>query len=135
MVRVADAVARERGAPFLATGESLGQVSSQTLPHLAAIDGAATRPILRPLLGWDKEEIIRVAQRIGTFETSKGPEVCDVLGPKHPATHAPIEDVLREESKLDVPSMVEKAIATLGRRAVPPPGAARTAVPSATMKR
>lgn len=116
MLRVADRMAEERGIPFLATGENLGQVSSQTLAHLAAIDRAATRPILRPLLAWDKSEIVDVARAIGTFEVSKGPEVCDVLGPKHPATSAKVAEVDAEEAKLDVGAMVEQALTLAKRR-------------------
>lgn len=111
MVRIAERLGRPRGASFLVTGENLGQVSSQTLASLAAIDAATTLPILRPLLGYDKQEIIRAAQAIGTFETSKGPEVCDVLGPKHPSTQARLDRVLAEEAKLDMESLVPRALA------------------------
>lgn len=123
MLRVADRVAQERGIPYLATGENLGQVSSQTLSHLAAIDRAATRPILRPLLAWDKREIIDLARAIDTFEISKGPEVCDVLGPKHPATSATVAEVEAEEAKLDVDWMAKEAVARLRRRPILPAAA------------
>lgn len=120
MLRVADRVAAREGVRFLATGENLGQVSSQTLAHLAAIDRAATRPILRPLLAWDKNEIVDLARGIGTFEVSKGPEVCDVLGPKHPATNAKLAEVEAEEAKLDVEGMVAEALRSIRvRRAAP----------------
>ncbi|MBI2078600.1 MAG: MoaD/ThiS family protein [Euryarchaeota archaeon] len=110
MLRVAHRIAAKGGAGFLVTGENLGQVSSQTLANLAAIDAAATLPVLRPLLGLDKEDIIRVAQRIGTFETSKGPELCDLLGPRHPATAATLEQIQAEEAKVDMSALVRSAL-------------------------
>ncbi|HLE47455.1 MAG TPA: MoaD/ThiS family protein [Candidatus Thermoplasmatota archaeon] len=110
MLRVAQEVAGRTGAAFLVTGENLGQVSSQTLANLAAIDGAARLPVLRPLLGLDKEDIIRFAKRIGTYETSKGPELCDLLGPKHPSTASTAEQVAKEEAKVDVDALVASAM-------------------------
>ncbi len=106
MIRVAEAVARSRGYGFLITGENLGQVSSQTLPNLVAIDAAATLPILRPLLGWDKVEIVRRAEALGTFEISKGPEFCDVLGPEKPATAVTLSQAGADEAALGVPALV-----------------------------
>ena len=113
MMRVASEVARREGCRVLITGESLGQVSSQTLPNLAAIDKAATVPVLRPLLAFDKQEIIDRAKAIGTYAISVGPELCDVLGPPHPATAAKLEDVLAEESRVDVPALVASVLETL----------------------
>lgn len=110
MVRVAQRLAERSDARFLVTGENLGQVSSQTLGNLAVIDAAAALPVLRPLLGLDKHEIIALANRIGTFETSKGPELCDLLGPRHPATSTRLEEILAEEAKADVDGLVEQAI-------------------------
>src|SRR5207245_2072473 len=88
MVRIAEALARERSALALATGESLGQVASQTLESIARIDEAATLPILRPLIGMDKLEITTEAQRLGTFEVSIEPDAdcCTLFVPAHPAT-------------------------------------------------
>jgi tRNA uracil 4-sulfurtransferase len=106
-------IAERLGAPearFLLTGENLGQVSSQTLQNLGAIDEAATLPVIRPLLGLDKEDIIFAAKEIGTYETSKGPEVCDVLGPKHPSTAVPLDRVRREEAKIDIGRLVDEAV-------------------------
>ncbi len=100
MYRLAEKIAKKEKCDFLITGENLAQVSSQTLQNLSVIDKAATIPILRPLLGLDKEEIINIAKEIGTYETSCGPEHCDALGPVHPATEAREQDILREESKL-----------------------------------
>ena len=106
MIRCAEALARREGHRFLVTGESLGQVSSQTLANLAAIDAAASIPVLRPLIGFDKTEIIHLARSIGTYAISEGPEICDLLGPAHPATQARLSDVEAEEAKLDVPRLV-----------------------------
>lgn len=106
MVRCAEALARREGHRFLVTGENLGQVSSQTLANLVAIDAAASMPVLRPLIGFDKQEIIDLAKRIGTYEISEGPEICDLLGPAHPATQARLAVVEAEEAKLDVPPLV-----------------------------
>lgn len=100
MLRHAARVARKRGFSFLATGESLAQVSSQTARNLAAINQAATLPVLRPLIGFNKEEIINIAKQIGTYETSCGPEFCDMFGPNEPATQARLFKVLEEEAKL-----------------------------------
>jgi thiamine biosynthesis protein ThiI len=113
MMRVASEVARREGCDYLITGESLGQVSSQTLRNLDVIDAAATVPVLRPLVGFDKREIIDRARAIGTYEISVGPELCDILGPKHPATHARLEDVEREEAKVDVARLLAGMIETL----------------------
>lgn len=110
MVRIAQTLAAERGAEFLITGENLGQVSSQTLVNLAAIDRVATLPVLRPLLGWDKVDIIDYARRIGTFEASKGPEVCDVLGPRHPSTAVPVAAVEEDETHLPMDELLQAAL-------------------------
>jgi len=110
MYRIAERIAKQEQCDFIATGESLGQVSSQTLANLVAISQATNMPIVRPLLGFDKEETIKIAKQIGTFEISKGKEMCDVLGPKHPITRASIARVLEEESKLELESMVETAL-------------------------
>ncbi|MHB8606149.1 MAG: asparagine synthase-related protein [Thermoplasmatota archaeon] len=118
MVRIAAELARSRGIPFLATGENLGQVSSQTLTNLAAIDAAAPIPVLRPLLALDKLDIVRVAERIETFEISKGPEVCDVLGPKYPSTSARLDRVLTEEARLDIAALVAEGVKSARERRV-----------------
>jgi thiamine biosynthesis protein ThiI len=116
MLRCAERLAPARGASFLATGENLGQVSSQTLANLAAIDGAVTLPVFRPLLSLDKTEIIRIAERLGTLKTSEGPELCDVLGPRYPATRASAEEARRAEGKVDLEDLVAQAVegATFG---------------------
>lgn len=98
--RLADAVADRVGATALATGENLGQVSSQTLPNLVALEPAARRPILRPVLGLDKVDIIRLAKQWGTHDTSVGPELCDLLGPAHPATTSSAAAVQAAEGRV-----------------------------------
>ena len=123
MVRCAEALARREGHRFLVTGENLGQVSSQTLANLGAIDAVASMPILRPLIGFDKQEIIDLAKRIGTYAISEGPEICDLLGPAHPATQARLADVAAEEAKLDLGRLVAAIVD--GIRAEPPAAPAK----------
>jgi len=108
MVRIAEALARKHGAVALTTGESLGQVASQTLPNIARIDEAATMPILRPLIGMDKLEITEQARRLGTFEISIEPDAdcCTLFVPKHPATHMSEHEVGAVEARLDIPRLV-----------------------------
>ncbi|HUR70319.1 MAG TPA: 7-cyano-7-deazaguanine synthase [Candidatus Thermoplasmatota archaeon] len=112
MARVAGAMAPGLGCEALATGENVGQVSSQTLPNLSSIDRASPLPVLRPLIAWDKVDIIDTAKEIGTYEISVGPEVCDVLGPSHPSTGASLERVEKEEGRLDIPSLVKRGLAS-----------------------
>lgn len=100
LYRLADQLADEVGADILATGENMGQVSSQTLPNLVSLDVVARRPVIRPLLGMDKGEIIDLAKAWGTHDTSLGPELCDLLGPKHPATTAKPDAVAVSENRV-----------------------------------
>lgn len=109
MYRAADKVAARIGADAIVTGESLGQVSSQTLRNLRSIEAAATRPVLRPLVGFDKEEIIRIAERIGTAALSaRIKEYCAILSGK-PVTAAKVLAVDREEEPLD-PGLIDRAV-------------------------
>lgn len=110
MLRCAERLAPARGATFLATGENLGQVSSQTLANLAAIDAAVAMPVFRPLLALDKVEIMAVAGGIGTLETSKGPELCDVLGPRYPATRSSAKEAEAAETKVDYAALLLGAL-------------------------
>ncbi len=112
MVRLGDAVADRERADVLVTGENLGQVSSQTLTNLRAIDAAARRPVLRPLIGMDKQEIMDRAKAIGTYDVSVGPEICDLLGPPRPATAARLEQILAEETKLDIEGLVASCLSS-----------------------
>lgn len=113
MIRIADAVARREKAEALVTGEALGQVASQTLRNIRAIDEVATFPILRPLAGADKEETMAVARRIGTFDISKEPndDCCSFLAPRRPETWANLEEVASAEAPLDIPGMAASALA------------------------
>jgi thiamine biosynthesis protein ThiI len=108
MLRIAEAIARKAKAMALVTGESLGQVASQTLENMAVIQQAARLPILRPLVGMDKQEIIDQSRRIGTFEISSVPDqdCCQLFVPKHPATKARFGDVEADEAKFDVKELV-----------------------------
>lgn len=110
MYRIAERIAKKERCDFIVTGESLAQVSSQTLKNLSAISFAAKMPIARPLLCLEKEETIKIAEHIGTFEISKGHEFCDALGPRHPITKASITRVLEEEAKLDLEKMTSDAL-------------------------
>ena len=120
MVRMAEKVAMNEGCDFLVTGENLGQVSSQTLQNLTVIDSAARLPILRPLLGFDKDEIIAISRECGMYDISKGPEICDVLGPGEPATASTLHVVLEEEARLDYEAMMNTAMKGLREHRIPP---------------
>lgn len=119
LLRVASEVAIRQGCAYVITGESLGQVSSQTLQNLSVINEASRIPVLRPLIGFDKQEIIDRARAIGTYEISVGPELCDILGPRHPSTQARIEEVEREEGKVDMAGLVAGMLATLRAFQIP----------------
>jgi tRNA uracil 4-sulfurtransferase len=108
MYKIAEKIALREGCEFLVTGENLAQVGSQTLENLGCIDESINMKVLRPILCNDKVETIKVAVEIETFETSKGPEACAILGPKHPITKAKLDKVLKEESKIDVDSIVSE---------------------------
>ena len=114
MVRIAEAIARREGALALATGESLGQVASQTLENIAAIDAAAAGPVLRPLIGTDKIEIIQEARQLGTFDISIEPDAdcCSLFVPKHPLTRMTAAQADAAESRLDIPRLVESGVTT-----------------------
>jgi tRNA uracil 4-sulfurtransferase len=108
MLRIAEALARQTGAPAVVTGESLGQVASQTLANIARIDEVATMPVFRPLIGMDKLEITAEAQRLGTFEISIEPDAdcCSLFVPPHPATRMSEDDVRAAEARLDIDRLV-----------------------------
>jgi len=112
MLRIAEAIARRSGALALATGESLGQVASQTLENIAAIDAVATLPVLRPLIGTDKLEITDEARRLGTFETSIEPDAdcCTLFVPKHPATRMTPAEAAGVESRLEIERLVQAGV-------------------------
>ena len=113
MMRIAEAIARKANAGALVTGESLGQVASQTMLALGVTEDVTSLPVLRPLIGMDKVEIIRMSREIGVFDTSILPyeDCCTVFTPRHPATRPRLEDVRQAEAALDVESLVQKALA------------------------
>jgi thiamine biosynthesis protein ThiI len=112
MMRIAEAIARRGRAHALVTGEVVGQVASQTLENLSAIDRVVTMPTLRPLVGMDKDEITAEAQRLGTFEISIIPDqdCCTLFTPRHPATKAKLADVERAEAALPIDEIVTSAL-------------------------
>ena len=113
MMRLADRLAHELCCKALVTGESLGQVASQTIQALCVSDDAATMPVLRPLIGMDKEEIVRIARHVGTFDTSILPyeDCCTVFTPRHPKTKPNLEEVREYEAALDIDGLCGKALA------------------------
>ncbi len=141
MVRIAERIATRVHAEALVTGEVVGQVASQTLENIRAIDDAATMPILRPLIGCDKEVITQEAIRLGTYETSIIPDqdCCTLFTPRYPATRAGLEVVREAESRLDVEALIAEALAgavTEERRFPQAPGApAEPAEPAERMIR
>src|SRR6266498_5814630 len=112
MLRIAEAIARKEKAKALVTGESLGQVASQTLDNMVVVQQATRLPILRPLVGMDKQEIIDQARRIGTFDISAIPDqdCCQLFVPKHPAIKARFADVEHDEARFDVNELVHYGI-------------------------
>lgn len=118
MMRIAERLAQESGAKALITGESVGQVASQTLENLAVINEVVSLPVLRPLIGYDKEEITREAIRLGSYSISIIPDedCCTLFTPKSPATKARRVDVERAESVLPITDMVEKVLALTERQ-------------------
>lgn len=115
MMTIADRVARQHGCGALITGESLGQVASQTMQAIGVTDAVTTIPVLRPCIGLDKEEIIRISRRVGTFETSILPfeDCCTVFTPRHPKTRPELDKVIAEEQKVDFDALVEEAMTTI----------------------
>lgn len=111
MMRIAERVARKSGCSALITGESVGQVASQTMQALYCTDSAADMPIFRPLIGMDKMEVVAIARKIGTFETSILPyeDCCTVFTPKHPKTRPSLSEILEEEKKADFLAMENEA--------------------------
>ncbi|MEM5791081.1 MAG: tRNA uracil 4-sulfurtransferase ThiI [Candidatus Aenigmatarchaeota archaeon] len=111
MVKISEEIAKRENAKALVTGESLAQVSSQTLENLAVINEAASTPILRPLIGMDKNEIIKIAKKIKTYEISIKPQedCCTLFVPKHPTTKAKLEVIKKLEKKIEIEKLIDKA--------------------------
>ena len=122
MMRLAQTVAKSVHAGALVTGESLGQVASQTMLSLGVTENVTDLPVLRPLIGMDKVEIIRLSREIGTFETSILPyeDCCTVFTPRHPCTRPRLEDVQAAEAALDVQALMDEAMAGRTRVRVKP---------------
>ena len=112
MLRIAEEIARREGARVLVTGDSVGQVASQTIENIDVISRAVRMPILRPVIGDDKIDIVEVARRIGTFEISIQPDqdCCSLFVPKHPETHAKLVQVEKSETRLDVAEAMQLAL-------------------------
>jgi thiamine biosynthesis protein ThiI len=112
MVRIAEQIARAEGAQALVTGDVVGQVASQTIENITVVDDAATMPILRPLVGFDKDEITAEAERLGTYRISIVPDddCCTLFTPRFPATRADRRAALAAESRLDVEALVSAAV-------------------------
>ncbi len=112
MMRVANELSKKWHCGALITGESLGQVASQTMDALRLTDSVTDSLILRPLIGMDKEEIVRISRKIGTFETSIQPyeDCCTVFTPKHPKTKPTLKEIAFEEAKLDIEGLVARAV-------------------------
>lgn len=112
MMRISNKIAQRNGCSALITGESIGQVASQTMPALACTDAVAEMPVFRPLIAMDKEEIIRISRKIETFDISIRPyeDCCTVFTPKHPRTRPKIEMLIEAEKALDVDALVEEAV-------------------------
>lgn len=115
MMMIAERVAKQNKCDMLITGESIGQVASQTVQGLVATDNAVDIPVMRPLIAMDKIDIIDRARKIGTYETSIEPyeDCCTVFLPKHPVTKPKLEKILESESKLDVEALIDEAMKTM----------------------
>ena len=117
MMRIAERIALDAGAKAIVTGENLGQVASQTMEAMASTQAVLSLPVLQPLIGMDKEEIVQFSRRIGTFDTSILPyeDCCTVFTPRHPRTRPKVQEVEAAESVLDVAALVEEALRGLER--------------------
>ena len=110
MLRIAEIIAKEEDAKAIIKGDSIGQVGSQTVRNMAVISRVIQTRVTRPLLGFDKNEIIALAREIGTYELSIGPEMCSLLGPKHPATKASDAAIDKEETNLDINKLIAESL-------------------------
>ncbi len=117
MMRIAERIAKDNGAKAIVTGENLGQVASQTMEAMASTQAVTDLPVLQPLIGMDKQDIIALARQLGTFDTSILPyeDCCTVFTPKHPRTKPKVSEVEAAESVLDVDALVNEAVAGIER--------------------
>ena len=115
MMTIAERVAKDHGCMALVTGESLGQVASQTMQAIGVTDACVNMPVFRPCIGMDKEEIIQISRKIGAFETSIQPyeDCCTVFTPKHPKTKPELDKVVAQENKLPFDELVEEALGSM----------------------
>ena len=122
MMRIAERVAQRVGAEGLVTGESLGQVASQTMQAMAVTGQVCSLPVFRPVVGMDKEEIIRTARKIGTFETSILPyeDCCTVFTPRHPKTRPHLDEIEGAEAALDIDGLIQAAVEGIERVVLDP---------------
>mgnify|MGYP002639531862 CR=1 FL=1 len=111
MFKAAEEIAKKENSEILITGENLAQVSSQTLSNMKSIDSQIKLKILRPLLTWDKQDIINLANEIGTYDISKGPEICSLLGPNNPSTKSKVVKIENELTRLDLNKLIKESIA------------------------
>lgn len=112
-MRIAEKIAKEENAQALITGESVGQVASQTIQSLAVTNAVVTLPVFRPLIGFDKEDIVSIAKKIDTYEISILPyeDCCTIFVPRHPETKPKLEYIQKSEEALtDIENMIEEAI-------------------------
>ena len=117
MMRIAERIANEWNAKAIVTGENLGQVASQTMEAMASTQAVLSLPVLQPLIGMDKEEIVQLSRKIGTFDTSILPyeDCCTVFTPRHPRTRPKVSEVAAAESALEVDALVEEAFRGIER--------------------
>lgn len=117
MMKISERIARLRNCGALVTGESIGQVASQTMESLNCTDSAVNMPVFRPVIGMDKLEIMEIAKNIGTYETSILPfeDCCTVFTPRHPATKPKLQDVVKAEQLLDEEALIDEAMAMVER--------------------
>ena len=115
MMTIAERVAKDHGCMALVTGESLGQVASQTMQAIGVTDACVNMPVFRPCIGMDKEEIVQISRKIGAFETSIQPyeDCCTVFTPKHPKTKPELDKVVAQENKLPFDELVEEALGSM----------------------
>ena len=120
MMEISERIARDDGCKALITGENLGQVASQTMEAMAVTGSVVNMPIFMPLIGMDKEEIVTIARKIGTMETSVLPyeDCCTVFTPKHPKTKPTIGQLQHAEMKLDREALILDALANVEKIAV-----------------
>ena len=110
LLRYAEKIAEKEKAGAIIMGDSLGQVASQTLKNIKTIEQSITMPVLRPLIGWDKEDVIKIAKKIGTFELSiEKSDGCSAV-PLKPSTQAKLNQILIEEEKIDIKKLLKDAI-------------------------